>query len=647
MLFSVFSVTVTGQVIDTAKRINTWKLLHNFTRFEETPLDTNMHQMQRDYHPAFKQGTSYETLGNLGQALNHVDFFLRPQPDAFLFGRGWDPYLKTPERATFFNTKVPFTSLAYSTMPFEDWREENIEVLHTQNSSPFTNFGLEFNILAGKELYKNEETRANRVGLFASHAKDKLSIFGTFYYNDFKTQNNGGLEDLDGFLGGVQDELWEYEVNLNDARSHYRNVSLFVTSKYNLVERQSFTDSLGNTTSSGKTLSVSYQLHVDRHLKDYEDVVNPENLSPVYDNYYYETSIAKDSASENKISNVFHLILGDPDYDKISARAYIGHELRRFGSLSPHPTSVFSNVDTISTIPLEVDSIYRDSAGTGFDAQYFNDVYLGFSLAGPTTGVWDWVIGGKYYLLGYYQNDFQVNATFSRELFEKADLGLRGSFELRRPHYFTNHYSSSFFEWENDFPSLFRIKGEAFIKSDELDMDIRAGAAFMSNYVYWDQNALPQVYDPELLILSGFFSKHFQLAGFNSDNRILVQYTTANEVLRLPLAAIYTSNYWHQSLFKGALVADLGFDLYTTTKYRASAYMPATGVFYLQEEYDVGGYPFLDVFLAFRVQRTRIFVSYNNLLHGTGLAGNNFFTTYRYPMKPGHLRFGLVWTFYD
>jgi len=118
-------------------------------------------------------------------------------------------------------------------------------------------------------------------------------------------------------------------------------------------------------------------------------------------------------------------------------------------------------------------------------------------------------------------------------------------------------------------------------------------------------------------------------------------------VLRLPFAALQTSNYWKQALFKGALVADLGFDFYYTTRYKASAYMPATGVFYLQDDHDVGGYPFLDVFLSFRIQRTRIFVSYNNLLHGLGFVGNNYFTTYRYPMKPRHFRFGLVWTFYD
>lgn len=621
--------------------------MHNFTRFEETPLDTNLHQVQRDYNPAYKEGFSYESIGILGHALNHVDFFLRPEQDAFVFGRAWEPYLKTPERTIFFNTKTPFTSLAYSTNPFIEYREENVEALHTQNFSPFTNFGIVFNILAGKALYENQATRVNRVGLFGSHAKDRYSIFGTFYYNDFKVQDNGGLEDIESFLAEEEDKLWLYSVNLIDAKSHYRNLSLFLTQKYNLVERKTMTDSLGHKTTTGKTLSVSHQLNFERHLKDYEDRVNPSNLSPLYENYYYEIQNPRDSVSEDMLSNVFQLILGDPDYDKISARVFVGDELRRFGALSPHMVPVFSHVDTITTMPLALDSIFRDSAQSVFTNEFFNDVYVGFHMAGPTTGTWDWVVGGKYYLLGYQQNNFQVDATFSRKLMQKADLGIRGSLELKRPHYFTNTYSSSFFKWENDFPSLFSIKGEAFIKGDRDRMDVRAGIAYLSNFVYWDQHALPQVYDTDLLIFSGYFSRHFQISGYNSETKFLVQYTTADEVLRLPLAAIYTSNYWDQSLFRGALVTNLGFDLYYTTKYKASSYMPATGVFYLQDEYDVGGFPFLDVFLAFRVKRTRIYASLNNILEGIGFIGNSYFTTYRHPMRPRNLRFGLVWTFYD
>jgi hypothetical protein len=646
-LFSFYFSGTLAQVIDTSKQINTWKLMHQYTRFEETPLDTSLHRVHRDYNPAFEQGFSYEYLGILGHALNHVDFFLRPGPDAFIFGTSWNPYLKTADRTTFFNTKTPYTSLAYSTLPVIEWREENIEALHTQNLTPFTNFGIYFNILAGKALYENENTRVNRVGLFGSHVKNRYSIFGTFYYNDFKLEDHGGLEEMDAFLAGTAEQPWLYKMQLTQAKSQYRNISLFATQKYNLVEKVIHTDSLGNTSTTGKTLSVSYQLLYDRHFKSYEDVVDPGNLSPVYNNYYYEISNTMDSASEDKLSNVLQLILGDPDFDKISARVYAGHEFRRFGAVSPAPVSVFSHVDTLSDLPLVLDSVYRDSAEARFHATTFNDIYIGFHLAGPTTGIWDWVVDGKYYMLGYYRNDFGVNATFSRELLEKADLGIRGTVELRRPHYFANHYSSSFFRWDNEFPSLFRIKGEAFVRSDDPAMEIRVGAAYLRNYLYWDQEALPQVYDSDLLIFSGYFARQFRISGFHSDNKILIQYSTAKEVLHLPLLALSTSDYWNQRLFKGALVADLGFDLYYTTKYSASAYMPATGVFYLQDEYDVGGFPFLDVFLAFRIAHARIFVSYNNVLAGVSFVGNSYFTTYRYPMKPRHFRAGLVWTFYD
>ncbi len=641
------SVVATGQVIDTTKTINTWELKHNYTRFEEVSLDTNMHQVQKEYNPALQQGFSYENLGNLGHALNHVDFLLRPETDVFLFGRAWDPYLKTAERTTFFNTKTPFTSISYSTNLFINQApEETIEAIHTQNASPFTNFGIYFNILSGKPYYENQKTRVNRVGLFGSHAKNRYSIFGSFYSNGFKLGDNGGLIDLDGFKNNVLENPWQYNMNLLNAHSEYRNISLFFTHKYNLVERQTFTDSLGNTTSSGKNLSLSHQFLVERNMKDYYDEVNLEELSPVYNNYYYLSDIAKDSASEDKISNVFQVILGDPDYDKISARVYSGYEVRRFGMLSPYDYSYWQ-VDTTNSTPIEVDSSYRDTTVARFNDQYFHDVYIGLHLAGPTTGIWDWVVDGKYYLLGYYQNNFDVNATFSREIMGKANLGLRGSIDLKKPHYFTNHYSSSFVRWENDFPSMFRIKGEAFVSSDELEMDIRAGAAVISNYIYWDQGAIPRVYESDLLVLSGYFFKHFKLAGWHSDNKILVQYTTANEVLRLPLVSIYSSNYWKQSMFKGALIADLGFDLYYATNYRASAYMPATGAFYLQDEREVGGYPFLDVFLSFRISRTRIFFSFNNIFAGSNFFGNNYFTSYRYPTKPRNGRLGLVWTFYD
>jgi hypothetical protein len=627
------AVLAQGQVIDTSRNINTWMLKHNYTRFEDVLLDTNTHQVQHDFNPAYQQGFSYESVGILGHGLNYVDFMRRPDPAVFLFGRAWDPYLKTADRTVFFNTKSPFTRLAYSTIPVKDWKEETIEIMHTQNASPYTNFGIDFSILSGKSLYNNQATKTIRGGLNASHAKNRYSIFGTFYFNDFDAYDNAGITYRDSFLLDVEANWWDYDVNLSDAHSHYRSMTLFTTQKYNLAERQFTTDSLGNTTSTGKTLSISYQLAMGNQYKNYYDKVDPEDLSPVYSNYYYLSDVTRDSAVEQNISSVLQLILGDPDYDKISARIYGGHEFKRFGMISPD--SVY------------VDSLASDTVVSQYHTEYFNDIFLGFHLAGPTTGVWDWVIDGKYYLLGYNRNNFNLNTTFSRELGGKTDLGIRGSFEMTRPHYFTNHYASSFFIWDNDFSSMLRIKGEAFILSDELETDFRFGAAYISNYIYWDTLAMPQVYEKDVLVLSAHLSKHFKLSGWNSDNRLLLQYTTANEVLNLPIAAIYSSNYWKQSLFKGALVADLGFDLYFTTKYRASTYMHATGIFHLQDKNHVGAYPFVDVFFAFKIKSTRLFASYNNILQSVGFAGNDFFTADSYPMKPRHFRLGVIWYFYD
>lgn len=629
------TTAINGQVIDTTKAINTWQLKHNFTRFEDVPLDTNMHQLQQEYNPAFEHGFSYEALGNLGHALNHVDFYLRPDADQFLFGRAWHPYRKTPERTLFFNTRSPFTSLSYSTNLFVNQSpEQNIEALHTQNFSPFTNFGLLFNIIDGKPFYQNQRTRANRVGLFGSHAKNKYSIFGTFYYNNFNAQENGGIQEVDAFLKDSLENLIDYTTRLSGAQSHYQDLSLFVSQNFKLVERVRHTDSLGNTTTKGKTLSISHQLLVERQKKTfYDKSVDSAEVADVYRSYNYLDAPAWDSTMEERVSNVLQLILGDPDLDKLSTRVSAGYDFRRFTWLSPEA--------------LHIDSTVQDTVVGQVNHENFNDVHVGLHLAGPTTGIWDWVIDAKYYLMGYYQNDFQVHATFSRELKGNLDLGLRGSFDHKRAHFFTNRYSSSFLQWENDFPSMLRIKGEAFITSKDRETDIRLGMTNISNYVYWNQEALPQLYDQNLMLFSAYFSKHFKLSGFNSQNNILVQYTPAEEVLPLPLASVFTSNYWKQSLFKGALLVDIGFDLYITTRYKANAYMPSTSTFHLQDSYTLGAYPYLDVFLAFKIKRTRIFASFDNLLHGISVIGNNYFTTPLYPMKPRALRMGLVWIFYD
>ena len=270
---------------------------------------------------------------------------------------------------------------------------------------------------------------------------------------------------------------------------------------------------------------------------------------------------------------------------------------------------------------------------------------MGFHLAGPPENDWYWNIDGKYYVAGYYRNNFIVNATFSRALTDSLRLGLRGGIENRNVSYYHNHYSSAFFQWDNNFDGSQIIKGEAFLTSPKRRFDASVTLGMLTNYIYWNEQALPAQHNQVMYIVTGTLNKSFTSGGFNSVNQILIQYTTANDVLRLPLAALKTSNYWENAWFNQVLFTQLGFDLFITSPYIGNAYMPATGVFYLQNDQTIGGYPFLDLFLAVRLKRARLFASYNNVL--SGLVNNNYFTLSNYPAKPRYLGIGLGWTFYD
>jgi len=619
--------------------------MHNYSRFEDVTLDTALADLHLEFNPIYRNGMAYEDLGIIGNAAQSINFFERPGTTQFLFGNSLAPYLANPDRTIFYNTKNPFTELVYSNIFGFDWNEETVRFLHTQNMDPFTNIGLDFELLSGKDYYDNQATRVTKFTLFGSRAKDKYSAFGTFHFNRFNNKENGGLLDPASFRRDSLSDTRSYSVNLNNAASSYTKLQLFYTQKFMITEKRSFTDSLGVTTDSGRNFSFNHQFVAERNSRTYMDEFQLTSIPEFYNDFYYFSGEVMDSVVFDKISNTFQFILGDPYTDKLSARIYAGHEFERYGQRSPDTYKVFDRYDTLSYLPLVLDSLFRDTAAQVFNNDLFNELFVGFHLSGPPENLWYWNVDAKYYVAGYYRNNFSANATFARQVFKSYQLGLRGNIENKNVSYYHNHYSSAFFKWDNDFSASQLIRAEAFLKNDEERFNAVFSAGILTNYLYWDENALPSQYENTIYILSGMIRKHFKIAGYNSVNQLLLQYNTADEVLRLPLLAVKSSNYWEREFFKKALRAQLGIDVYITTPYTGNAYMPATGVFYLQNEEETGAYPFVDLFLGIQIKRTRIFGSFNNGL--AGIVSNNYFSTARYPSKPAFVRFGLAWTFYD
>ena len=57
-------------------------------------------------------------------------------------------------------------------------------------------------------------------------------------------------------------------------------------------------------------------------------------------------------------------------------------------------------------------------------------------------------------------------------------------------------------------------------------------------------------------------------------------------------------------------------------------------------------YPFVNVFLNFKLQRTRIFLMFDHLNYGM-MGDKNYCMVPDYPMNIMMFRFGFAWTFYN
>ncbi|MBA7530266.1 hypothetical protein ES705_22469 [subsurface metagenome] len=141
------------------------------------------------------------------------------------------------------------------------------------------------------------------------------------------------------------------------------------------------------------------------------------------------------------------------------------------------------------------------------------------------------------------------------------------------------------------------------------------------------------------------------MARINSEQQIsavLILIFPEHEI-PLPLISVYNSTYFeHDFYFKltrGHLLIQLGFDVYYNTPYNAMAYMPSTGQFYIQDQKELGNYPYIVAFLNFKLKRTRFFFMFDHV--NSGFTGNNYFSVLHYPLNQRTFKFGLSWTFYD
>ena len=118
-------------------------------------------------------------------------------------------------------------------------------------------------------------------------------------------------------------------------------------------------------------------------------------------------------------------------------------------------------------------------------------------------------------------------------------------------------------------------------------------------------------------------------------------------MLPLPDLNVY-ANLFIKFWIAKVLNSELGADVRYFTKYYAPDYSPALGQFVQQNQADkveIGGYPFVNVYLNAHLKRTRFYVMMYHVNQGMG--DSNYFLAPHYPINPRTFQFGLSWNFYD
>ena len=267
-----------------------------------------------------------------------------------------------------------------------------------------------------------------------------------------------------------------------------------------------------------------------------------------------------------------------------------------------------------------------------------------------------WTATGELFLTGYRAGDFNIDGIISKSFDWKkgrASWLITGSMMNRQPSFWYEQWGSNHFEWHNNINKEFRIDLGSSFSYPARKFEFKFNYAIIKNYTDFDTTKMPSQYSGGLSVAAISVRKELRVWKFHLTTDAIIQKSSNINILDLPLATVRSAGYFeHLFRFKktgGRMNFQLGADVTYNTLYHPYSYMPATGRFYRQDLVSAGDYPYVNVFLNFKVKRTRVFIMFDHVNYGLmgGSVPPNYDMAPGYPMNIRMLRYGLSWTFYD
>ena len=636
------------------KRIITWNHDRHFHNVELKDFDTTYNYHFHDY-PFFKgDAVNSVWLGVVGAPEESYNYFNRTQEENAVFYTPYQTYSYTPENAPQFNTKTPYTELAYWGTLFanKEKEESNVRILTTQNITPEFNFTLEYRRYGGNGMLRREDTD-NRSALISSNYMGKRYLMHSgFIYNKVERSENGGIIDQS-WIRDTTVDAREIDVRLKDAGNKIKRNTLFLDQMYRIPfsflkkgKKDEASDStavaapapaVADTVSLDTDVTTAFIGHSSEYSvfrKTYEDEIS---LSDSYgrefynDRFYINPTRSMDSLRVMRFENRAFLRLQPWKNDGIVSRldVGIGDKLLNYYTFNP-----LGYIQGSSNVLL-------------------NSAYLYAGANGNLKKYMQWDAKGQYTFLGHEINDFDINANLSLSVYpfrrdRKSPLTFHAHFEtsLKEPDYYQQHLYTNHYRWDNNFSKISTTKAEASLSIPKWQMAASFGYALLSNNIYYDTEGIVRQNNTPMSVMTASLKKNFTVWKLHFDHKALFQLSSNETVVPLPMLALNLRDYLQLDIVKNVMQMQIGANGTYTTKWYLPAYNPVLGVFHNQNEVKYGNCPYIDAFINIQWKRACIFIKAINVNMGWPNKSADYFTADGYIAPQRAIKFGISWPFY-
>ncbi|MBQ6069032.1 MAG: hypothetical protein IJK84_05970 [Bacteroidales bacterium] len=569
-------------------------------------------------------------------------------------------YYKTPDNIWFYQVQKPYSVLAYHSSLNKDYQ---LHVTHTQNINDHWNFALDYHLFSPTGAFANSSATDHLVDLSSNYYSPdaRYQITAGIISQKFVLGENGGLSNMEAFVNKRTSNMSGIPVNETRRMSLTSDFTFFIRQSFNTVRQVQWYRPIKKQVTD--TIIKYDTLRLDLYDSIAKDTLHRDSIISTTSYLQRDTIIGYDTLlpSNPHVYNTGVFAL-DFQWDRQKYRYADSSLYNQFSALlywtnDAYPDHRWRNpLKLYGGIRPQVSLLQLDP--TIFASSTLSEFAL-YPFARLEMSPWKGTLLNLLAEATPNISDYNLDAQLSFPLLDsmgnpQRSLTLRAVVKACGPEliYTAQNLRNDYYNPTEILPVSTRKIELNYHQADLLD--IHLAAQHVSHNIWLEQRTLddgttlliPCQPDGNALLLQGRINLYLTpIRWLHYDMQQIVQYSSDQDLVRVPLFASKNSIYTDFYLFGRVLHTQIGVDLRYHTLFKADTYDPTLGVFFRQNDTDVGNYLWADFFVNLQIKRASIYAKAGHL--NSYLEQQAHCIIPGYPSKQFGLYFGLTWKFFD